>query len=702
MDALLLITVSMVASDTHRAIDFDTEIVPVLTRFGCNAGACHGAGAGRGGLHLSLFGAEPANDYNAIVRELGGRRLDFNEPDESLLLTKPTGRLEHGGGLRFESSDPAAQRIRLWIAQGAARRQLRQLESVRIAPARHAAKTVGEPVQLKATAVFTGGQSEDVTDWTVFRPDDSQSIHLDRTGRVATVLRPGRHVVVARFLDRINPIEILAPMADAPVDHSLSQRKNYIDEEILEMLSLLRLPVAPACDDVTFLRRASLDLTGRLPTPGAARQFVADTATGKRAQLIDELLDSKAFDDYWTYKLATMMDLFPRSETEAMQAFHSWLRGRIAERSGWDRIVRELLLAEGDSHVTGPAAFYRIVRDARSQAEHVGTAFLGVRLRCANCHNHPLDRWTQDDYHGLAAVFAALSRGRIILRNERMVVTHPKTGMPAVPRIPGGSEIKSSGDPRAHFSDWLLDRRQNSLLARSLVNRLWKALMGRGLVEPDDDLRTTNPPTHALLLDRLADDFAQNGYDVRRTLRTIAGSAVYERSIATSRMPRDDRFYSQALARPLDPAVVADAIADVTGVSEPFASAPTGTRAVALANPRTPSVLLEAFGQCLRNDSCNGGFTERPALSAVLRRINGPAINLRLSDPNGRLMQWLGNQVSSDAIVDEVYLRSYSRRPSGDERQYWRNELSKAGDRAALVQDFLWAILNSREFVTNH
>jgi hypothetical protein len=694
------------ASDPLPAIDFDTDVIPVLTKYGCNSGSCHGAAAGRGGFRLSLFGSEPARDYEAIVHELEGRRVNFARPLDSLVVAKPTGAHEHSGGVRFAQDEPAYRRLVAWIRDGARRTGGRRLVRFNVSPGQMVAEHVGQVVSLRATADFEPGGTQDVTEWTVFAATDPDGVTVAKSAPSVTLRRAGRHVVTARFLDRVVPLLFLVPIGSESIDHRNQPRHNMIDDELLAVLEQARLPVAPAVDDAGFLRRAQLDLTGRLPEPDEIRDFLADTRPAKRLELVDRLMASDAFADYWTYKLATMLRIRSRGpDQHGTRLFHHWLREQIRRRIGWDEIVRTMLVAVGDTHEVGPANFHLLVDDARQQAEYVGQALLGVRLRCANCHNHPLDRWTQDDYHGLAAIFARLERGRVVRIGRRGEVTHPRSGSPAVPRLPTGRELDGLADPRRDLADWLVDP-NNPYFARALVNRLWKWVMGRGLVEPVDDLRDTNPATHPRLLERLADDFVQHGYDLRHTLRRITTSAAYARAAMTPGVDvADGRFYARAAIRPLDPEVLADAICDVTGVHEPFGAEPVGTHAVALFDPQIPSELLDVLGRCSRSETCEMADGGIGGLSARLRLINGPSLNQRIESTGGRLQRVINAGADTESIVAEFYWRCFSRPPTDPERRFWHEQIPSGAnptDRRARLQDFLWALLTSREFVTNH
>jgi hypothetical protein len=417
------------------AFDFDTEIIPILTRSGCNAGACHGAAAGRGEFHLSLFGSDPATDYESIVRELEGRRVNLIRPRESLLIAKSTGQLEHGGDIVLEPESAGARKLLQWIESGAKRDGRRRLAHFDVEPSRSFVEQAPAKVVLRAEARFDDGSMEDVTEWTVFTAADPAAIEIDRGRNSANVLRGGQHVMYARFLDRVVPLEITVPLAESPVDLADEPRANFIDDEILARLDRLRIRPAGPANDAQFLRRAFLTLTGRLPAREEVEGYLDDPSTDKCVQLVDRLLESEAFTEYRTFRFAELLRIraLP-NDRDAARVYLAWLREQIRARAPLDQVARELITATGDSHVVAPANFTRMATDARSQAELVSQVFLGARLQCANCHNHPLDRWTQDDYHGLAAIFARVERGRDVRLAARGAVTNPRTGEPATPK----------------------------------------------------------------------------------------------------------------------------------------------------------------------------------------------------------------------------------------------------------------------------
>lgn len=684
------------------SVDFDTQVTPIFSKAGCNSAACHGAAAGRGGFKLSLFGGDPAADHEAIVRQLEGRRINLARPEDSLLLAKPTGMLDHEGGVRLDEEGPQVATLLRWLKAGARRSGKRQLITLEVQPPRATIERTPATVSLKVWATFRQGAQnvrEDVTSLAVFDTGDESALTVRPDG-TARILRPGRHLAVVRFLSRVLTVQFTAPLPGPPLTAKRLQRENWIDDLVNRSLAELRIPPSPPAKDAALLRRLTLDLTGRLPTPEVAREYSKDRAADRYTRMVDRLLNSEAFVDYWTFKLGLLLRIKPQpQDTQGVAAFRNWIQQQLRERKSYASMVRAMLTAEGDSHQVGPANFYRIVRGPREQAEYASEALMGVRLRCANCHNHPLDQWKQEDYHGLAAVFANVEQNRVIRVLSRGEVTNPKTGEPALKRIPGHRDLKGGEDARRSLADWLTGS-DNPYFARALVNRLWKALLGRGLVEPTDDLRATNPATHPELLARLSAEFVKDGFRIRPTLRRIVRSATYKRSKKT--LPRnaaDQRFYSHALRRPLEPEVLADAIVDVTGSPEKYGDQPAGVRAVALANPLAKSRTLDVLGRCGREDSCEAPAGASGGLSTRLHLLNGPLLNAKIVAPQGRLRRLLATRKSAAEVVEQFYLAALSRPPNAAERKYWREQLQGSREQQReVLEDFVWSLLSSRTF----
>jgi hypothetical protein len=699
------------------APDFDTQVLPVLSRAGCNAGACHGAAAGRGGFKLSLFGGDPAADYRAIVHELEGRRVNLARPEQSLLVQKPTWQLDHEGGQRFEEDSEFARLFVDWIRAGAPRGAGPALVALHVDPQQATVEQVPAEVTLRATARLADGSSRAVDKLAVLTPADSAAIEIAGQGRLR-VLRPGRHAVVVRFLTHVVAVQITAPHSSphAPREALISRsekttvpRSNWIDDEINATLTALRLTPAPRADDATLLRRATLDLAGRLPTSDRVREYLADEREGKFAAEVNRLLASPGFAEYWTYKYARWLriQIHPNDE-EGTKTFHAWLREQIESGRPLDEWTAEMITAGGDAHHHGPANFHRAAADARGEAEYVTESLLGVRLRCANCHNHPLDQWTQDDYHGLAAIFAGLERGPMVALKAGGEVIHPATGQAAVPRIPGERFLSGEGDHRQMLADWITSK-DHRRFAKAQVNRLWQALFGRGLVEPIDDLRDTNPATHPTLLDRLAEDFIEHDCDLRHTLRVLANSAAYQRSSRPlAGAVRDDRYYSHALRRPLAAEVLLDAIGDAVGAPSRFVDlrgepVPGQPRAISLYAPHLASSVLGPLAQCDRRANCvvDGPAPTLDDLDVQLHWINGPLVNSRLTHADSELARLARTNLSTRKLLDEYYLRTLSRLPSAEEVEFWLPKL-RGTSRHKKCQDLAWALLSCREFVTNH
>jgi hypothetical protein len=691
------------ARGAETAPDFATEVLPVLTRAGCNSGACHGAAIGRGGFRLSLLGSDPQADYASIVEEYKGRRVHLVRPEASLLLRKPAGKLSHGGGRRLPVDGEGHARVLGWLQAGAPPSSGRLLQSLELTPSNQWLPRPDEHFTVRATAHFNDGSMADVTRWAIFTPTDPAALDCTGNGDV-TALRRGQHELLVRFLGAIGCVTVVIPYHDTPPSAE-RPGTNFVDDHINRVLDRLRLPHAPRSNDAMLARRVFLDVLGQLPEPEEVEAFAADPAADKWTRLIDRLMDRPEFVDYWSYQWGDLLRIESgRLRPEGAAAFHGWVREQVRRNTPLDQFARELLLAGGDSYRNGPANFSRVSADARAEAEFVGHVFLGVRIQCANCHNHPLDHWTQDDYHGLAATFARVGRGREVALLPRGEVTHPRTGRPATPRIPGVRDLADDGDPREALAAWLTDR-ANPYFARAAVNRLWRALMGRGLVESPDDHRATNPATHPELLDELARDFVAHGYDVRHTLRTILASEAYRRSAtAVDGNRMDDRFYSRALVRALPPPVLVDAVARVTGVPEKLGDLPPGTRAVALGDARVPSQPLDLLGRCSRDTDCSTPPAAGGSLPLVLHAINGPWLNAKVTSPTGRIARLLREGRMERDVVTDVYRVALGREPTDKELAHWLPQLTAASadERRQSCEDFLWAMLNSSEFGTNH
>lgn len=690
-------------------VDFKNELIPMFTKSGCNTGKCHGSAIGRGEFKLSLYGGNPKADYLEIKHRFRGRRVNLSSPDSSLIYLKPLELMEHGGGNVIQEESEHALLLKRWIEQGAKYIENRVLSHVEVTPQRFLAEKVNDGTQLKAIAHYSDGSTLDVTSMTQFAADDPSAVTINTEKATARANRPGRHIVIARYSTVVLPVEILVPMNTQHVKSSPEKATNFIDEHIHGTLAELRLPVSPEIGDSEFIRRVSLDLVGRLPQSYPA----TFSSPLNREQVVDQLLQSKQFVAYYTHKLAKLFRIQSKVDKnrvvttpEAARAFHQWISRQLNDQVGYDQLARDIITAVGDTASSGPAAFFTLAEDPQLQTELVTEIFMGSRMKCANCHNHPLDQWTQDDFHGLAAMFAKITRRAVIRLNPIGKNIHPNTGEAAVMRIPGGEYLPAATtDGRVAFANWLTEP-DNPYFAKAIVNRLWKQLMGRGLVEPVDDFRATNPATHPDLLNELANDFIQNGYDIRHTLRLICTSRAYARSsVATEGNQADDRYYSHLTSKPLEPEVLADSISDVLGVVTRYESTAIGTRAIELNDGGIRSDALDILGRCDLTNSCENAPSQVGPLATKLHLFNGELLNDRIGAPGGRLDRLIKSGATVTAIIHDFYRIALSRLPTPEEKTFLISIVDPARPAAQQVEeleDIVWGILCCKEFSTNH
>jgi len=644
---------------------FERDVLPRLTKLGCNDAGCHGAALGQAGFKLSLFGTHPDADHAALTQELGGRRIDRARPTESLFLLKPTRQVAHEGGKRFQRGGATWRLFVDWARAGFPHGDEPPLEHLELVASEPDASWRG---QLVARATYADGSYQDVTDLAEFTSNDEAIVFVDEDGDYS-IDRPGEGTLMARFAGEVATVAVLRPFG-RPYGVHVVLGKNPVDRRIEDKLGRLGLPPGPACDDAAFVRRATLDLIGRLPTPDEVRAFLREP---ERAELVDRLIASDEFDAYWAYRLDQWFGVGTESTRAA--AFHRWLAGRV--REPWADTAAELVRADGDAP---PANFYRLTPDPKVMAENVGRIFLGTRWMCAQCHDHPFESFRQSDYYGLAAMFARLRQTENGVRHlERGEILFPPTGEPATPRFPDGRVLdEPDGDRRVAVAAWL---REHPWLGRSLANRVWKLLMGRGLVEPVDDFRSSNPPTHPGLLAELG-----RLATIPELVRTIATSRAYGRSSATpDEGRRDDRFYSRALPKPLDAEVFVDAVAQATGVPDAWPGRANARRAIELGDVTVPSYRLDVCGR--GRDGHSG------SLARELHFLNGDGLLPKLAG----VARWIDQP--DEPLVDELWLRTLSRPPSADERRVALAEL-EAGPRTEVAQDLLWALVNTTEFRT--
>jgi hypothetical protein len=702
--ALFFVNATVAAAE---ALSFRTGVLPILTKAGCNAGACHGAATGQGGFKLSLLGYDPEEDHERITRELGGRRIDLASPEESLFLRKPTRQLEHEGGRRIARDSETYRTLVQWIAGGAqyGARDL-HVKSLTVTPENSLLDSTNQSVQLRVTAVLSNSSREDVTALALYTSNDDGIAEVNKSGEMTTRGR-GLTSIMVRYSGQVAVARLAVPFGKSSLTDVEFPANNFIDEHVRTELNRLGLSASSLASNSEFLRRSYLDLIGRLPTSDEARSFLAEPVSpARRREIIDDLLRRDDFVDFWTMKFADLLLISgKRAKESETRVYHEWLREQLARGTPFDSIARSLLTAQGQLTQVGPANFFTLANDPRDLAEHVGRIFLGTQIACARCHAHPADRWTQDDYHRFAAYFARVSRdGETIKISNRGQVDHPKTGRPLSAKPLGAPVPSTSGrpdeDPRAELTAWLTSK-DNSLFSRTIVNRVWRHLLGRGLVEPVDDLRPTNPPTLPALLDTLAQEFVSHGHDLRWLIQTIASSRTYQLSSKTSPSNQlDDRFYSHGFLKELSAQVFVDAVAQATGVADEFEGYPAGTRAIQLIGAHTASYSLDVLGRCSRDRPCDGASRSGGGLAQALHLINGRTINAKLNE--GITEQLLARNLSDRAMIEELYLRTLTRRPDRTELAEWEPLLARATDKSEAIADLLWALLNSREFAFNH
>jgi hypothetical protein len=710
---------------------FTTDVMPLLTKAGCNQGACHGKGAGQNGFRLSLRGYAPEQDYQWITREFSGRRLDRTKPAESLLLRKATAQTPHEGGRLFGPASREYQLLLDWLKADypGPNKNEAKVSKLELTPAAQVLK-LGEEVQLVATATFADGTKRDVTWLTKFDSNDPAYLSVSSGGK-AKALRNGASAVRAMYLTEV-AVTVFAMPFDRPVDETRFQAaNNFVDGHVFAKLRELRIEPSGPCTDAEFIRRVFLDACGILPTPAEVTAFVSDTGADKREKLVNAVLARPEFTDYWALQLG---DLFQNRRerdhdvrgVKGVRQFHDWLRRQVEANRPWDAIARDVLTATG-SNAEHPAVGYFIVtvgeqrHGENSEApESVAQAFLGTRIGCAKCHNHPLERYTQDDYYHFAAYFSRVTfdrkeakTGPTVLRvghpdqnqNKNPVgVNQPRTGafMKAQPLDRTPRDVTPGDDPRVELAKWITDP-NNEAFAGAMVNRVWRHYMGAGLVEPVDDIRATNPPTNPALWNALKKEFVDKKYDLRALMRVVLTSRAYQLSSATRPGNEADvRFYSHYAARRLPAEVLLDAICDATGVPERFDGYPVGLRAVQVPDPGSASYFLRAFGRSERVTACaceRGGDVSLPN---VLHLICGDTITGKLNSGSGWLAKRLKEEKDDAKLLEELFLRAYARKPTADEAATVLGVLKdKDAPREQLFRDVFWALLNSKEFLFN-
>jgi hypothetical protein len=704
---------------------FRHDVQAVFTKSGCNMGACHGAQAGKKGFKLALRGYDSPMDYNTLTRQSKGRRVSLADPARSLILLKATGAIPHGGGTRFDEDSLEYRIVSEWIAEGAPppRDDEALVTAVEIIP-RQVTLDAAATQQLLVRATYSDGRQRDVTRWAKYTSTEAGVASIDDEGKV-TVTGRGEAAITVWFASRVSVATISVPY-EKPVAAEVfaaSPRANFIDALVLDKLQRLRIPPSGLATDSEFLRRSYLDTLGVLPTAAEARSFLADATPDKRARLIDQLLERREYVDYWSYKWSDLLLVSTKKlKGPAVWSFSNWVRKAVEANKPWDQFAREIVTASGSTIDNGAANYFVLHKDAKLLNEATTLTFLGLSIGCAQCHDHPLERWTLDDYYGMANLFSRIRSKNGDIDGESIVfpvstgdIKHPtRVGSP-LPRPLDGESLATDDprDRREHLARWLTAP-ENPYFAKALANRVWANYMGRGLVEMVDDLRATNPSSNEVLLAALADDFVKHGYDVKHLIRTIMKSNAYQRSPqATPENGADDRFYSHYLVKRLPAETLLDALSQVTGVPTEFPDYPKGLRATQLPDNNVVSYFLSAFGRPAREFTCECERSAEPNITQTLHLANGKTLNDKLKAADNEIKRWLDEKLTDADVVDRIYLSALSRYPQPVEKDRLVGALAEAAaaasDDAAKVtarretlEDILWAVLTSKEFLFVH
>ncbi|MDB5355249.1 MAG: hypothetical protein JWN24_1702 [Phycisphaerales bacterium] len=695
----------------QRPISFRLDVMPVFMKAGCNVGGCHGAARGKDGFHLSLFGYDPAADYLSLTRQLTTRRINLALPEESLLLTKATGKVPHTGGTRFKDDSPLYASLLQWLKAGAPddAATVAKPESMEILPKQMVLEE-GEKQQVTVRAHYSDGTDRDVTRLAVFLTNNEAAAKV--SDGLVTADKRGEAFVMARFATfTVGTQAIIVPKG---LQYQFPQipEYNYIDTLVDAKLKKLRILPSEVCNDEVFLRRAFIDITGTLPTPEDHDRFMNDTDGKKREKLVDELLSRKEFVELWVMKWAELLQI--RSDNQvsykAALLYYNWLQDRIAHNVPFDQIVQELLGANGGTFKTPATNYYQITTDTLKVSENAAQVFMGMRIQCAQCHNHPFDRWTMDDYYGFAAFFSQVGRKQAEDPRETIVfnsgggeVNHPVGGRAMKPKFLGGATPDVAGkDRRVVLAHWLASA-DNPYFAKNLSNIVWAHFFGKGIIDPVDDVRVSNPAVNPELLDALGLKFTEYHYDFKRMVRDICTSRAYQTATETNPSnENDDRNFAHGAIRRMRAEVMLDCLSEATATKEKFRGLPLGARAVQIADGTTSDYFLTTFGRATRDTVCSCEVKMDPNLSQALSLINGRMVHGKI-EQSAIINDMMKEKKSPPEIIEQLYLRTLSRRPTNGEVSSLVAQLAQAGpDQKKAYDDLFWALLNSQEFMFNH
>ena len=704
------VKVEQAAAD--RPVSFKLDIMPIFMKSNCNTGSCHGAARGKDGFRLSLFGFDPDGDHFRISREMPGRRLNLAIPEDSLLMTKSVGSVPHTGGKRFGTDSEYYDTMMRWMKTGALNDQgeVPKVVSVELYPPAAVLDGPETTQRLTVRAKYSDGTDRDVTNLAVFLSNNDTSASVSADGLVTAGER-GEAFIMARFETHTVGRHFITLPKGLQYSDPKTPTNNYVDELVYGKLNKLRIVASEVCSDEEYLRRASLDICGVLPTVEEYNAFMADADPKKREKLVDDLLSRKEFVEVWVMKWAELLQIRTTNEIayKPMLRYYNWLQERIATNMPTDQMVRELLGANGGTFQNAATNYYQNERDTLKTAENVAQVFMGMRIQCAQCHNHPFDRWTMDDYYSFAAFFSQIGRKRaedprelIIFNSGGGDVRHLVDNRVMQPKFLGGEQPDVAGkDRRIVMADWLASPR-NPFFATNLSNIVWAHFFGKGIIDPVDDVRVSNPPVNKELLDTLGQKFTEYNYDFKKLVRDICVSRTYQHSTATNETNlKDDRNFSHASLRRMRAEVMLDSITQVTDTKNKFQGLPLGARAVQIANGNTSTYFLTAFGRANRETVCSCEVKIEPNLSQALHLLNGDTTNSKIQQ--GKLVETrLAEQKAPKDIITELYIRCLTRKPTDQEMASLEEVVNNEQDKRKALEDIFWAVLNSREFVFNH
>jgi hypothetical protein len=714
-----------VTGASRRPVSFSNDVMPIFAKAGCNSGACHGAASGKKGFKVSLRGYDPVADYVALTHGTTGRRLNFNHPEASLLVLKPTGQVMHEGGRRFDARSAYAETLRRWLAEGAPSDTATapKLTGIEIYPKFRTFPTPDLEQQLLVMAKFADGSSRDVTADARYSSSNENAVQVDEAGRVRMPSK-GEAAVIARYGPMLAVGTVVVLKHNPAFTWSNPPENNYVDTHVNVKLRQLEYLPSDLTNDAEFLRRVYYDVIGVPPTSAEVRVFLADKSADKRARVIDRLLERPEHAEFWALKWGDLLKIrFDLLRDKGTWGMYRWLRDSVASNKPFDKLVREVVTAEGSCAENPAANYWRVFNNPDDAAEATAQVFFGIRLMCAKCHDHPFEKWVQKDYYGMSAFFAQVDRKTgsrkedlVVFHTERVAqARHPTTGQILDPKYLDGVSVPVAADKdgRELLADWMT-RKDNPFLARATVNRIWSHLFGRGIIDPVDDIRSSNPPVNAPLLDALTKDFIAHGFDVRHILRVMLNSRTYQLSARTNAFNADDRLnFSHALPRRLSAEQLLDTVSQATGIRPNFRARFGATGSVALPNSglragqlpdrQLTTDMLELFGRPRGESTCACERHEEASMTQALHLINGKSIAERLANPGGQLARLLQQPKVTDAeLVDEIYLNILCRPPAPEEKEIVLKYFAQRKDRAGAAQDAAWALFNTKEFLFNH